>query len=239
VVEDAASLLEPLAADPGQAAVLLDVDGTLAPIVPRPELAAIPEDMRAELRRLVGRYALVAFVSGRTGADARALVDVDGGIYVGVHGLQLAPEAERWVPALRPFAGLAWPWLEDKRLTVAFHWREAPDEEAARAELEAVAERARAAGLETRWGRRVLELRPPVEADKGTAIRALLGERGLRRALYAGDDTTDLDAFRGLDGLAVAVRVAVASAEGPEALRDAADLVVASPAELLELLRAL
>jgi trehalose 6-phosphate phosphatase len=85
----------------------------------------------------------------------------------------------------------------------------------------------------------VLELRPPVEADKGTAVRALLEERGLRRALYAGDDTTDLDAFRGLDGCEVAVRVAVVSAEAPPGLREAADVVVPSAAELLELLRLL
>jgi trehalose 6-phosphate phosphatase len=70
-------------------------------------------------------------------------------------------------------------------------------------------------------------------------VRALLKDRGLRRALYAGDDTTDLDAFRGLDGLEVAVRVAVASAEAPPGLREAADVVVASPAKLLELLRRL
>ena len=239
MVEDAASQLERLAADPSRAAVLLDVDGTLAPIVARPELAAVPKEARTELHRLAGRYALLAFVSGRTGVDAQELVGVDGAVYVGVHGLELAPEAEQWRPVLRPFAGLAWPWLEDKGLTVAFHWREASDEEAARAELSAVAERAKAAGLETRWGRKVLELRPPVIADKGTAIRKLLAERGLRRAIYAGDDTTDLDAFRGLDGLDVAVRVAVSSAEGPEALREAADVVVESPAELLELLRAL
>ena len=85
----------------------------------------------------------------------------------------------------------------------------------------------------------MLELRPPVDADKGTAVRALLEERGLRRALYAGDDTTDLDAFRGLDGLEVAVRIAVASAEAPPGLREAADLTVGSPVELLELLRKL
>ena len=70
-------------------------------------------------------------------------------------------------------------------------------------------------------------------------MRALLEERGLRRALYAGDDTTDLDAFRGLDGLEVAVRIAVASAEAPPGLREAADLTVGSPTELLELLRKL
>jgi len=235
-VEDA---LARLSEDPARAAVFLDVDGTLAPIVARPELAEVPEETRAELRRLVERYAVVACVSGRSGEEARRLVGVEGVVYVGVHGLELAPEAERWRETLRPFAQLDWPWLEDKGLTVALHWREAADEQAARAELDRVAKRAEEAGLEARWGRKVLELRPPVEADKGTAVRTLLKERGLRRALYAGDDTTDLDAFRGLDGLEVAVRIAVVSAEAPPGLREAADLVVASPPELLELLRRL
>jgi trehalose 6-phosphate phosphatase len=225
--------------EPGLAAVLLDVDGTLAPIVSRPKLAVVPEETRTEVRRLAGRYALVACVSGRSGDDAARLVGVEGVVYVGVHGLELAPEAERWRETLRPFAADPWPWVEDKGLTVAFHWRGAPDEDEARRTLEAVAARAEAAGLEARWGRKVLELRPPVEADKGTAVRSLLGERGLERALYAGDDTTDLDAFRGLDGLELAIRVAVASAEAPPGLRESADLVVASPEELLELLREL
>jgi trehalose 6-phosphate phosphatase len=238
-VEDAARLLTPLREDPRRAAVLLDVDGTLAPIVARPELAAVPAETRAELRRLGSRYALVACISGRTGADARRLVGVDGIFYVGVHGLELTPEADAWRAPLRELAGIEWPWVEDKGLTVAFHWREAGDEEAARASLAEVAERARALGLEARWGRKVLEVRPPVEADKGTAVRALLAEHGLRRALYAGDDTTDLDAFRGLDGLEVAIRVALASAESPPGLRDSADIVLSSPAELLELLRGL
>jgi len=110
---------------------------------------------------------------------------------------------------------------------------------AAENEQQTRTERARAVGLVAHWGRKVLELRPPVEADKGTAVRTLLAERGLQRALYAGDDTTDLDAFRGLDGLELGIRVAVASAEGPPELREAADVVVGSPAELLELLRTL
>jgi trehalose 6-phosphate phosphatase len=224
---------------PELAAVLLDVDGTLAPIVARPELAAVPEETRAEVRRLAGRYALVAAVSGRSGVAAARLVGVDGVVYVGVHGLELAPEAERWRETLRPFAAERWPWVEDKGLTVAFHWRQAPDEDDAVRELQDVAGRAESVGLEARWGRKVLELRPPVAADKGTAVRALLSTRGLRRALYAGDDTTDLDAFRGLDGLELSVRVAVASPEAPTGLAEAADVVVGSPVELLELLRTL
>jgi trehalose 6-phosphate phosphatase len=233
------SLLASLAENPAKAAILLDVDGTLAPIVARPELASVPEETRAELGRLVGRYALVACISGRTGEDAARVVGVDGAVYVGVHGLELAPEAKRWRGPLREFAeSVDWP-VEDKGLAVVFHYRQAEDEEAAVAVLRRVADRATALGLQAQFGRKVLEVRPPVAADKGTAVQTLLEQRGLRRALYAGDDTTDLDAFRGLDDLDVAVRIAVASAEGPPALREAADLVVESPADLAELLRSL
>ena len=102
-----------------------------------------------------------------------------------------------------------------------------------------MADRARAAGLVPRFGRKVLELRPPIDADKGTAVRHLLAERALSRALFAGDDTTDVDAFRALDGLEVGIRVAVSSDEAPHELVGAADVVVHSPAALLELLRQL
>jgi trehalose 6-phosphate phosphatase len=229
--------LDRLRESPELAAILLDVDGVLAPIVTRPEDAAVPPDTRAELVRLVDRYALVACISGRSGADAELIVGVDGIVYAGSHGLELEPDAERWVDPLRSFAATVdWPY-EDKRLTGSFHYRNADDEEAARAMLAHVAERARAAGLVPRWGRKVLELRPPVEAHKGTAVRRLLDERELGRALYAGDDTTDLDAFAALAGLELAIRVAIASDEGPAELREAADIVVDGPADFLELLR--
>jgi trehalose 6-phosphate phosphatase len=231
--------LDALREAPERAAILLDVDGVLAPIVPRPEDAAVPPETRAELARLVDRYAFVGCVSGRSGPDAERIVGVDGIVYAGSHGLELEPEAERWVEPLRAFAAtVEWPY-EDKRLTGSFHYRNAADESGARAFLEDVARRARAAGLVPRWGRKVLELRPPIAADKGTAVRRLLAERRLRRALYAGDDTTDLDAFAALENLELAVRVAVASDEGPAELRGAADVVVDGPAEVLELLRGL
>jgi len=239
MVVGADELLAALAERPEDAAVLLDVDGTLAPIVARPELASVPEETRAELRRLVGRYALVAAVSGRTSEDAAQIVGVDGPVYVGVHGLELAPEAEHWRGPLHEFAEtIDWP-VEDKGLAIVFHYRGAQDEEAVRERLEDVAADARELGLVAQFGRKVLEVRPPVEANKGTAVRMLLEERRLVRALYAGDDTTDLDAFRGLDGLELAVRVAVASAEGPQELVEAADLVVDGPDELVAVLRRL
>jgi trehalose 6-phosphate phosphatase len=141
---------------------------------------------------------------------------------------------------LREFASsVPWPAEPGKRLTLSFHYRAAANREAARALLEEAATRALAGGLRPRWGRLVLEVRPPIDADKSTAVSGLLEQSGLRRALYAGDDTTDLDAFRALDGLEVAIRVAVASDEGPPDLVRAADLVVESPEALAELLRGL
>lgn len=233
----AADLLTRLAAEPERAALLLDVDGTLAPIVARPEDAEVPEETRAELGRLVSRYALVGCISGRMSEDAARIVGVPGIAYVGEHGLELAPEAEQWRRRLAEFAdGVDWP-AERKRLSVSFHWRTAPDPAQAQAYLERIAERALAAELRPRFGRMVLEIRPPVDANKGTAVRALLEERSLRRALYAGDDATDLDAFRGLDGLELAIRIAISSSEAPDELATAADLVLAEPAALLELLR--
>jgi trehalose-phosphatase len=235
-------LLERLAAEPGEAGLLLDFDGVLAPIVDRPEDAVPPPETRAELERLVGKYALVAVVSGRAGDDVRARLGVDGVVCVGSHGLELEPQADRWRRVLAAFAADA-PWpqhdLEVKGLAVAFHFRDRPDEREAVRELDTIAESAREEGLVARYGRKILEVLPPVGSHKGTAVRRLLDEHGLHRALAAGDDTTDLDSFAAVDGLEVAVRVAVASAEAPTALLDAADLVVGSTDEFLSLLRRL
>jgi trehalose 6-phosphate phosphatase len=234
------TLLERLTEEPRAAGLFLDVDGTLAPIVARPDFAAVPVQTRNELERLAARYALVACVSGRTAEDAARVVGVNGIRYVGEHGLQLDPTADEWAGRLATFAATVdWPSEPGKRLTLAFHYRETEDQEAAVRLLRQAADRALAEGLRPRWGRKVLEVRPPLDVDKGTAVRRLLESAGLHRALYAGDDATDLDAFRGLDGLEVAVRVAVVSAESPAALGSAADVVVAGPGELLELLRQL
>lgn len=216
-----------LASEPGLAAILLDVDGTLAPIVARPEDARVPDSTQTLLAGLAGRYGLVACLSGRPGADAARVVGVEGLRYVGEHGLELDPEAEPWAARLAEFARtVSWPSEPGKRLSLSFHFRQSPDRGAAEEELARVADRARDEGLRVRWGRHVLEVRPPVDADKGTAVRRLLLDTGLERALYAGDDTTDLDAFRGLDGLELSLRVAVRSDEAPPELLAAADLVV-------------
>jgi trehalose 6-phosphate phosphatase len=229
-----------LAEDPSHAAILLDVDGVLAPVVPRPEDARVPAETQAELRALWSRYALVACISGRATEDARRIVGVPELVYVGNHGLELAAGAEEWARRLGEFlATVTWAQTEDKELSAALHFRDADDEGAARADLDAIADRARSAGFVARYGRKVLEIVPPLEADKGTAVRQLLGQRNLQRALYAGDDTTDLDAFRALDGLEIGVRVAVATDEAPPGLREAADVVVETPDDVLSLLKLL
>jgi trehalose 6-phosphate phosphatase len=233
-------LLSRLAEAPERSAILLDVDGVLAPIVPRPEDARVPDATRAVLTTLAARYALVACVSGRAGDDARRIVGVSQLTYVGNHGLELDPESVRWRERLTTFlARTAWDRTENKGLSAALHFRDAPDEAHAVALLDTIADAARAEGFVARYGRKVLEILPPVHANKGTAVRRLLAAHDLHRALYAGDDTTDLDAFRALEPLEVAVRVAVASAEGPSALREHADVVVATPDELRSLLEKL
>ena len=229
-----------IAVEPGSAALFLDIDGVLAPIVERPEDARVPPETRKELRRLAELYALVACVTGRPSEVAREIVGVDGLTYVGEHGLELDPEAQTWADRIHGFAvEVPWVDVEVKPLSVAFHYRTAPDPELAREELEAVAAAALDLGFRARWGRMVLEVLPPVDASKGTAVRHLLETTGLRRALYAGDDTTDLDGFAALDGLEAAVRVAVVSPEGPTELGERADLIVGSPDAFLEVLRQL
>ena len=236
------ALLDRLTAAPADAGIFLDFDGVLAPIVERPEDAYPPPEARVELRRLVERYALVAVVSGRAGDDVKERVGVDGVVYVGSHGLELDRLAARWRQQIVDFASEA-AWqpseIELKGLSVAFHFRHRTDESAAVRELEALAELARDEGLVARFGRKVLEVLPPVGSNKGTAVRSLLDGAGLSRALVAGDDTTDLDAFRAVEELEHKVRVAVLAPESPRVLAEHAELVLDTTDEFLELLRKL
>ena len=236
------ALLMELTAAPAESALFLDFDGVLAPIVDRPEDAYPPPETRVELERLVGRYGLVAVVSGRAGDDVRDRVGVGGIVYVGSHGLELDPQADRWRQQIADFASAAaWPAqeIELKGLSVAFHFRHREDERAAVLELEQLAESARDEGLVARFGRKVLEVLPPVGSNKGTAVRHLLDGASLTRALVAGDDTTDLDAFRAVEEMEHKVRVAVLADESPTLLAEHAEIVLGSTGEFLELLRQL
>ncbi len=257
--------LEPLRSDPSRSAVLLDIDGTLAPIVRHATDAHVPEATRTLLIEIAKRYGLVGCVSGRRAASARQVVAIGSIAYVGNHGGELLragatrpevdPELAAWAERVRAFAvRVDTPEhqrlrvrSEDKYAIAAFHWRGAPDEDAAAVAVREIAARAEAEGLAVHWGRKVLEVRPPVVLDKSLGVGALLSSDGAvyGAALYVGDDTTDLDAFRGLRALAQdrtlgrAVCIAVRSEEAPRELIEQADLAIDGPDGVRELLEAL
>jgi trehalose 6-phosphate phosphatase len=255
--------LAPLRADPERAAILLDIDGTLSPIVEHAADAHVPEGTRQLLIEVSRRYGVVACVSGRRASEARAMVSIGTISYLGSHGAELLragwtesvldPGLQEWVRRIGDFGReadtselrRARVRLEDKGTIVAFHWRGAADEDSAAEAVREIAARAEAAGLRTHWGRKVLEVRPPVRLDKGVGIQSFLRDSSVDSAMYAGDDVTDLDAFRGLaemreDGrLARAVLVAVRSDEGPGELTEQADLIVDGTEGVRELLAAL
>jgi trehalose 6-phosphate phosphatase len=266
VVSPAATLveaLEPLRSDPTRAAVLLDIDGTLAPIVRHAADAHVPEATRALLIEISNRYRVVGCVSGRRAATARQIVAIGTIAYIGNHGGELLrprairpevdPDVAAWTARVREFAARVFTSehqrvrvrFEDKDAIAAFHWRGAPDEEAAAAAVERIAQLAQDEGFAIHWGRKVLEVRPPIAMDKGLGIAALLRGSPVTAALYVGDDTTDLDAFRGLRALVgsgnlqSAVCAAVSSDEAPPELAQEADLTVDGTAGVRELLEAL
>jgi trehalose 6-phosphate phosphatase len=246
---DWAARLEPLRREPGRAAILTDVDGTLAPIVERAEDAAVPAAAREALAALSERYALVGCISGRRAEEARRLVGLDSLAYAGNHGLELLLPGERsprpdpsiagreseaagflaTVDGRLEAAGLR---LEDKGPIQALHWRGSEDEPRAESRAREIANEAGRAGLQPRWGRKVLELRPAGGGGKDGAVGSLLADARLDRATYAGDDRTDLDAFRRLrelreEGrLSASVCVGVLSAEAPAELAEDSDLTV-------------
>lgn len=255
--------LAPLRANPARAAIFLDIDGTLAPIAAQPSEAHVPESTRQLLIEVARRYGMVACVSGRRASEARAMVSIGAISYLGAHGAELLragwtepvldPRLEDWARRVQDFgrqtdAAELHRWrirVEDKGAILAFHWRGAPDEEAARAAIDAVESRASSLGLRTHWGRKVLEVRPPVQFDKGMGVASLLEGADVDSALYVGDDLTDVDAFRSIVRLSeegritTAIRVGVRSEEGPEEIVNEADIVVEGTDGVRELLHML
>jgi len=255
--------LGPLRSDPPRAAVLFDVDGTLAPIVRHADEAAVPQPTRSLLIEVARRYGVVACVTGRRASDARRMVGIGTIHYIGTHGTELLragwtdpvlePEVREWAPRVQAFGhAVETPDMrklrirrEDKAAIVAFHWRGAPDEGAAHATVRQIAEQAEREGFATHWGRKVLEVRPPVRMDKGVGITSFLESENVDVAMYAGDDVTDLDAFRALvelqesGRLRYGLRVGVVSDEAPSQIADESDVTVDGPPGVIALLEAL
>lgn len=235
--------------------LLLDVDGTLAPIVPRHDEAAVPEPTRRVLAALVDRADVhVALVSGRAARDAARIAGVPGVWVIGNHGFEVeSPDGvvhpdprvegvrERMAEAARRIAPriTAWPGvlLEDKRWTLSIHYRLA-NPAVVPALSGVVQDVARELGLRTTSGKKVLEVRAPIAIDKGSAVVALaerlhaLAESAA--AVFVGDDVTDEDAFRALRARSArAVTVRVTHGDDVET---AAELAVGDPEAVREFL---
>lgn len=244
--------LRPLAARPRESAVLVDFDGSISAIVDDPAAARALPAAREALADLVGVVATVAVVSGRPVDVLTRAIDLPGVTYVGLYGLERVvdgvavsdPRAEPYLPAVAAAAGeleRELPGLIVERksgLAVTVHWRTAPGrEDDALAAVEQVAARH---GLDVLPTRKARELRPPVAADKGTAVESLLD--GITGACFAGDDYGDVAAFEALERLAAggglddAVRIVVRSNETPPDLLALADVVVDGPTGLVSLL---
>ncbi len=224
-----------------------DFDGTLSEIAPSPPLAHIHAGCRDSLARLSQELDLVAVLSGRQVDEVRQLVGLPGVVYLGNHGLerwekgeryvdpqaaQYAPIIERILERARRELKLDGVLFEDKGITASIHYRLAPNPAEARKLVAShLRDLAGKTGIRVVEGRRVVELRPPLDLDKGTALLDLLRRHAADSIIYAGDDQTDLDAFQAIHRWALlgekrALAVAVISTEIPPGLREEADLTV-------------
>jgi trehalose 6-phosphate phosphatase len=240
------------------AGLLTDLDGTLAPIISDPTAVVLADGARELLGRLAGKLAVVGIITGRAATDARRILGVPELLVVGNHGLEWLDPGEveprhavdpaRTAPLLRSAleavpeeTGLA---IDDKGLSATIHYRNTHRPALARRRILAALGQL-PDGLELREGRLSVELRPAGAGDKGTALRQVVARYRLRGLVVAGDDLTDLDMFRAAAELRVAgeltaLIVAVGGrGEVPDEVAEAADALVAGPAELVALLAAI
>ena len=235
-------VVQDLAARAPRAGIFLDLDGTLAPIVARPELARILPEIGPTLARLAGRLEVVAVISGRPSEQVHELVDVDGVVIVGTHGLEdERPMSVEVLDEIEAAAAAVGAWVEPKGAAAAVHFRALEDPEAAEAaSAAALAIIAAARGLEILPGKRILELTPAGRPRKGGALERIARERGLQGVLFAGDDVGDLDAFAALERLRSqgvwTCGVVARGDDSPPEVEAAADVVVDGPSGMAALL---
>lgn len=252
MIDDQIDALVPFTDRPADAAVILDFDGTLSPIVDDPASARPLDGVTAALSDLADRFGLVGIISGRP-TDFLVPLLPEGLVVSGLYGLEVVRDGRRsdragagaWREAVADVVrssadrGPDGMVVESKGLSLTLHYRTRP--EIAASVVEWARQQGARSGLEVRTAKMSVELHPPIAADKGTAVEELAD--GLAAVCFVGDDRGDLPAYDALDRLAArgvrTLRVAVASDEAPDELIDRADLVVDGPAEVLDLLRRL
>ncbi|WP_299440553.1 trehalose-phosphatase [uncultured Rhodospira sp.] len=238
-------------------AIFLDYDGTLTPIVDRPENAILSDEGRAVVDALA-RKRPVAVVSGRDRPDVEKLVGIDTLTFAGSHGFDIrTPEAgvltlegigdftalmdeveARLKDGLDPLPGAL---VERKKFSVAAHYRLVADE--AYPVFRSVLDRLLGAvpGLKEKPGKKVFEIQPDIDWDKGKAVRHLLGTLNLDDAghapMFFGDDVTDEDAFKALQEINGVGVLAAPASDGANGRVSAADFRVDDPDQVLDLLR--
>ena len=238
-----------------RAALFTDIDGTIAPIAPEPSAAAVLPEARDALAALAARVRVVV-LTGRSAADARAMVGLDGVVYSGNHGAEwliggersvepaaapyLAPLREVAQSAERALGGLTGVRVEDKEVSLSIHYRNAPDPHAARAAILAFAD-ANAAAMAVREGKMIVEVRPPVALSKGEAVRSCVRRERVASAIVIGDDRTDAEAFAVVREMRSAGEIRAACAavspdDAPPELIASADYALRGPAAAARLL---
>lgn len=249
--------LRPLVERPERTGLFLDLDGTLCSLVDAPEDVRMPPETRALLRELHDRYGAVVVISGRQARSLARIVDLPPLTYVGNHGLEVIEENRRRIllpedvaarmrrleEALRAL-GVEGTLLELKELSHAIHYRRSPDPGRTRQQVLEALDGLDLQGTRITEGKMLVQIRPDYPLDKGKALEMVALERGVDRVLYAGDDTTDLDAFRTISELGgrggmYGVKVAVWHPDTPRELLDQADFVVQGVEAVQELLRRL
>lgn len=246
------------------AAVITDIDGTISNIAATPDAAIVEPEARAALQELAAKIDLVGVITGRSAQDGKRMVGLPELLYVGNHGLEQIRGGESTIHEGARSAsdaitgaldetrrdmeqdGLAGGLgFENKQLSASIHYRLAGDPDETARRLRAHARRAATSrGLRVTEGRFVVELRPRISINKGTAAADLVMQHGLRGMIFLGDDVTDVDAFRvvrGLskDGSIAGCAVAVASPEVQASVLHEADGVVDGVPNAIQLLTTL
>jgi len=225
--------------------IITDIDGTISKIAPTPDEAVIEPLIKYYLIQIVDKFKLVAVVSGRSVKDAKGMLDVEGILYVGNHGLEyykdgkifIEPEVKKILPKLKKtinkiehdkICNIPGILFEDKGLCFSIHYRGCEDSENIKRIILEYLKNFDSESLKITEGRKLVELRPLITFNKGSILEKIVRDNNLKKVIYLGDDITDVDAFNKIkemvtsneiDGIAIAVK----SDEVPSYVIDSAD----------------